>query len=194
MRQVNGEQCMTESYHRSRIDTGAEAVRQWANGLKPGAEVLEIGFGCCAIPQLLIDAGLRLHLVEGSISRLSRFQRLFPEVPAECLQENRCMFFSRTFDGVIVWGLTPAVPEPAQIALLAGIERVLRAGGRLLVSFPPPSSMQAGSRTQSWSPRARRNYEAILCHLGLEVQPDLVDQSGNQYVRAVKHVQAGVPD
>jgi SAM-dependent methyltransferase len=191
---VNGELCMIEAYNRSEIDTGTEAVRHWANGFKPGADVLEIGFWRCAIPQLLIDAGLRLHLVEASISRLSRFQQLFPEVPSECLQGNRCMVFSRTFDGVIVCSLTHSVPEPTQIALLARIERVLRAGGRLLVIFPPPASMPAGFKIQSWSHRAKGSYEGILWNLGLEVQPDLVDQSGNQYVCAVKHVQAGVPD
>ena len=194
MNLVNGEQYMTESYNRSGIDTDTEAVRHWANGFKPGADVLEIGFGRCAIPQLLIDAGLRLHLIEDSISRLSRFQQLFPEVPSECWEGNERMCFSRTFDGVIVCGLTPSVPEATQVALLARIERVLRAGGRLLVIFPPPASMPAGFEKESLLPRASGTYEAILWNLGLEVQPDLVDQSGNQYVCAVKHVQAGVPD
>ena len=194
MNQVNDDQRMIEAYNRSGIDADAEAVRHWADGFKPGADMLEVGFGSCVIPQLLIDAGLRLHLVEASLSRLSRFQQLFPEVPSECLQENRCMFLSRTFDGVIVCGLTPSLPDPTQIVLLARIERVLRTGGRLLVIFPPAASVSAGFNRESWFSRDSGSYEAILWNLGLEVQPNLIDQSGNQYICAVKHVRAGVPD
>ena len=184
---------MIEAHNRGGFDTDAEAVRDWVCGFEPGAEVLEIGFWRSVIPQLLIDAGLRLHLVEGSIPRLSRFQRLFPEVPSDYLQRKECTLFSRTFDGVIVCGFTPLVQEPTQIALLAKIERVLRAGGRLLIILPPPASMPAGFKRESWSPESGA-YEAILWNLGLEVQPDLVDQCGNRYICAVKHVQAGVPN
>jgi hypothetical protein len=184
----NGEPCMMEAYSRGGINPVAEAVCHWAGGFKPGAEILEIGFGLAAVPQLLIDAGLRLHLVEPSLSRLIRFQQLFPEVPSECLLEKRCMFFSRTFDGVIVCGTTPSLPQPSQIALLARIEPVLRAGGRLMVIFPPAPSRQTGANLH-----ANETYETILWNLGLEVQPELVDRSGDRYVCAVKHVQAGVP-
>lgn len=194
MNQVNEKGPIIKAYDRSRID-GAEEIRHWADGFKPGAEVLEIGFGRDAIPQLLIDAGLQLYLVESSPSRLGLFQGLFPEVPSDYSRTEECWFFNRTFDGVIVCGLTNLTSKPLQIALLAKIERVLCAGGRLMVIFPPRSSMPVEFQRAVWTSRpASGAYEAILWNLGLEVQSDFVDQSGNEYVSAVKHVLAGVPN
>src|SRR5579863_6784117 len=106
LNQVNDEGPIIEAYERREIDNGAEAVLHWAHGFKPGDEVLQIGFGRGAITQLLIDAGLRLSMAESSLNRLGIFQDLFPEVPSECSQVENCRFFSRSFDGVIVCGLT----------------------------------------------------------------------------------------
>ena len=185
---------MIETPNRGEINTGNEAVRQWANGFIPGAEILEIGFGRGAIPQSLIDAGLRLHLVEASIPRLRKFRQLFPEVPSECSQSKGCTFFGRTFDGVLVCGLAPSVPESREIELLSRIERLLSSGGRLLVVFTPPVSAPAGFKKETLSARANETYKTILWNLGLEVQPDLIDKNGHRHVCAVKHVQAGVPN
>lgn len=191
---MNDERSIIEVYRRSGVDNGAEAVRHWACGFKPGAEVLEIGFERGAIPQLLIDAGLRLYLVENSLTRLSKFKELFPEVPSESSNAKGGMFHSRTFDGVIVCSMKRHMSKPLELERLARIECALRTGGKLLLVFPPQSSMSVDFRTEGWSSPASVAYEAMLRKRGLEVQSDLKDQSGNEYVCAAKHVQAGVPD
>jgi hypothetical protein len=186
---VNDKNGLTEASRRSPIDT-VESVRQWTHGFRPEAEVLEIGFESGAIPQVLIDANLSLYLVEASHTRLGIFRLMFPEVPSVYSGAKGCTFFSRTFDGVLLCGSSRAMLEPKQLAQLARIERLLRAGGRLLIIIPP-QNQEAVDFDEGAS--AKDVYERVLRNSGLDILPGLFDRSGNEYVSAVKHVYAGVP-
>ena len=190
MNRVNDKDGSTEPPRRSPIDTAVDTVRQWTRSFRPEAEVLEIGFESGAIPQVLIDASLSLHLVEASQTRLGIFRRMFPEVPSACSEAKDCAFFSRTFDGVLLCGSTGAMLEPKQVALLARIERLLRAGGRLLIILPPQNQEAVDLNGEA---SAKDVCERVLSYSGLDILPGLLDRSGNEYVSAAKHVQAGVP-
>jgi len=190
LNRANEKNGATEASRRSPIDTAVDTVRQWTHGFRPEAEVLEIGFESGAIPQALIDASLSLHLVEASHTRLGIFRQMFPEVPSACSEAKGCALFSRTFDGVLLCGSTRAMLETKQVALLARIERLLRAGGRLLIILPP-QNLEAIDLNGEAS--AREVCEKVLRYSGLDILPGLLDRSGNEFVSAVKHVCAGVP-
>lgn len=190
LNRVSDKDGLTEASRRSPIDTAVDTVRQWTIGFRPEAEVLQIGFESVAIPQVLIDASLSLHLVEASQTRLGIFRRMFPEVPSACSEAIGCTFFSRTFDGVLLCGSTRAMLEPKQVALLARIERLLRVGGRLLIILPPQNQEAVDLNGEA---SARDVFERILGYSGLDILPGLLDRSGNEFVSAVKHVLAGVP-
>jgi len=187
---VNDKSELTEAWG-SPIDASVETVRQWTHGFRPDAEVLEIGFESGAIPQLLIDAGLCLHLVEASVARLGIFQQMFPEVSSACSETKGCALFSRTFDGVLLCSSTRAMLESKQIALLPRIERLLCTGGRLLIIIPPQNQVPVELDCES---SAKNVCERVLRNSGLDILPGLLDRSGYEYVSAVKHVHAGVPD
>jgi hypothetical protein len=182
-----------EAYGGNPIDACAETVRQWTHGFRPGAEILQIGFEGGTIPQLLIDASLCLHLAEASRTRLGMFRQMFPEVPSACSESAGCDLFSRTFDGVLVCSSMRSMPE-VRVAQLPRIERLLRAGGRLLIIIQLENQTPIDIREESVSMRfAKDASERILRNLGLDILPSLLDRSGYEYVSAVKHVHAGVP-
>ena len=190
MNRVSDKDGLTEASRRSPIDTVVDTVRQWANGFRPEAEILEIGFESGAIPQVLIDASLSLHLVEASQTRLGIFRRMFPEVPSACSEVKECAFFNRTFDGVLLCGSTRAMLEPKQVVLLARIERLLRAGGRLLIILRPQNQEAVDLNGET---SARNVCERALLYSGLDILPGVFDRSGNEYISAVKYVCPGVP-
>lgn len=92
---VNDKCESVEAYSRRLIDKCAATVRQWSHGFPPDADVLQIGFEGGAIPQLLIDAGLRLHLVEASCTRLRIFRQVFAELPSACSEPGRDAFAAK---------------------------------------------------------------------------------------------------
>lgn len=191
---MNDKSELAEARGRGTIDACAATVRNWIRGFSAEAEVLQIGFEGGAIPQMILDAGLRLHLVEASRTRLRIFRQMFAEVPSACSETTSCALFSRTFDGILFCSSTQTMPTGVVGVQLARIERLLRAGGRLLLIIPPESQTPIDRRR---GPRAtppdKEAYERKLGNLGLDILPQLLDQSGNEYVCAVKHVQAGVP-
>lgn len=183
-----------DTYNRGAIEACATTVRTWIHGFSAEADVLQIGFEGGAIPQSIIDAGLRLHLVEASRTRLMIFRQMFAEVPSACSEAAGCTFFSRTFDGVLFCASTRNMPPALAVVQLARIERLLRAGGRLLLIIPPENQTLIDLRSGPMANRsAREAFEKDLRILGLHILPRLLDQSGNEYICAVKHVQAGVP-
>jgi len=185
---------MLEAVDRREVDTCPDRVRRWASEFKPGDEILEIGFGRGAIPQALIDADLRLYLIEASLARLSVFRRMFPEVPSACSDTIGCTIFKRTFDGVILCCSAGATPNSVSPELLSRVERVLRFGGRLLVIAASRPSTSKHLLSEDWRSRPSNDQcERILRNLGLDVETDVSNQSDNAYISAIKHIHAGVP-
>ncbi len=191
---VNEKSGSAEANRRSNSDACVATVRRWTHEFPPEADILQIGFEGGAIPQLIIDAGLRLHLVDASRGRLGIFRQMFPEVRSACSDTPGCTLFNRTFDGVLVNNDIRTMPKEMGAAQLSRIERLLRAGGRLLIIIRPDcrTSVDFRSAPEAIS-SAKEAFERDLLNLGLHVLPQLHDRSENEYVCATKHVQAGVP-
>ena len=123
--------------HRTRSAIGAATVRQWAESLPPGGDVLDLGCGVgVPITRTLMDLGFRLYGVDASPSMVAEFRARFPDVPVECASVNDSPFFGRPFDGVVAWGLVFLLPPADQVDLIRKMSAVLKPGGRLLFTAP----------------------------------------------------------
>ena len=81
-------------------------MADWSQTLPSGARVLDLGCGTGSpISQALIERGFNVYGVDASPMMVAAFRARFPGVPVECAAVEDSDFFSRTFDGVVAWGL-----------------------------------------------------------------------------------------
>ncbi len=167
---------------------GLDIVRDWASGLKPGAEVLELGCGHGVVSAVLVEAGLRLFAVDASPSLLRRFHERFPQIETDCSPAEESQMFGRKFDGVVAIGLIFLLEEDAQRRVLEKVAGALRPGGQLLFTAPREAGEWRDDLTgrMSRSPGEAR-YEEILRGAGMEVKAGVVDEGENHYFFARKH-------
>jgi SAM-dependent methyltransferase len=125
---------------------GARHVRFLAEGLAPGARVLDLGCGRGVLLSALADRGLEAHGVElneaaarGADPRAQ--VRVAPTLPA-------AGYPGAWFDCAIVWHVLEHLRDPA--GALAELARVLRPGGRLVVAVPNFASIQAKWAGPAW--------------------------------------------
>jgi cyclopropane fatty-acyl-phospholipid synthase-like methyltransferase len=163
-------------------------VAEWSCLLPSGAAILDLGCGPgVPISQVLIERGFALHGVDASPSMIAAFRSRFPTIPVECAAVEDSGFFSRTFDGVIAWGLFFLLPEQAQRDLIVKIASSLRPGGRLL--FTSPSQVCSWSDAMTGRESVSLGYEAYreaLEAAGLELVDTFSDEGQNHYYSAVK--------
>ena len=67
------------------------------------------------IAQALIEDGFTLYGVDASAAMVNAFRNRFPQVQVACEPVERSRFFSRTFDGVVAWGLMFLLPAESQL-------------------------------------------------------------------------------
>jgi SAM-dependent methyltransferase len=184
----NGYEKHADTYIRSRNPRiGLDVVRDWARQFTRGDEVLELGCGHGVISEVLVEARLTLFAVDASPTLLRAFHDRFPGVETDCCAAEESMFFGRTFDGVVAWGLLFLLEEDAQRFVLAKVEKALRPGGRFLFTAPREATEWIDVTTA----RPSRSlgaivYEQVLRGLGLEVSSGVTDEGGNYYYYATK--------
>src|SRR5687767_13416223 len=94
---------------------GASVVRRWSKGLSPGASVLDLGCGTgIPISKVLMDADMNIHGIDASPTMVETFRKNFPTTPVACEAVEDSLFFNRTFDVIIAWGLIFLLPERTQ--------------------------------------------------------------------------------
>src|ERR671924_677858 len=108
----NGYEAIAKDFIRARTPTiGPRIVRQWAKGLPAVASILDVGCGYgIPISQTLLQDGFTVYGVDASPTLVSKFRKQFPNTPVECSSVEDSLFFSRTFDAVIAWGLIFILP------------------------------------------------------------------------------------
>ncbi len=159
---------------RNSSGVGASVVAGWSETLPGGGTVLDLGCGTgVPISQVLIERGFKVYGVDASPTIVAAFRARFPGVPVECADVEDSDFFTRTFDGVVAWGLFFLLDAEVQRGLIKKFAGVLQSGGRLLFtapnesgSFPPdvmtgrPQFSLATRNTEKrWRPKACRCLE-----------------------------------
>jgi 2-polyprenyl-3-methyl-5-hydroxy-6-metoxy-1,4-benzoquinol methylase len=173
---------------RDRSAVGTRVIASWAGTLPRGASIIELGCGGgYPVSQTLIDAGLKLHAIDGSATLCKTFGNRFPTVPLQCARVQDCDFFARQFDAAIAIGLLFLLQEDEQADLIKRLSGVVQPGGRLLITAPLETGcwndLNTGISCQSLG---QRRYEAILADAGFEQIDHFDDIGANNYYNAVR--------
>jgi SAM-dependent methyltransferase len=125
---------------------GARHVRFLASGLPTGARVLDLGCGRGVLLGALADRGLEVHGVEMSAEAAHGAD---PRAEIRIAAQLRDAGYPAAFfDEVIVWHVLEHLRDPR--GTLQEIRRILRPGGRLVVSVPNFTSVQARWAGAAW--------------------------------------------
>ncbi len=126
------------------------AVRYAREVFPPGGRVLEVGFGSARDLHALLDAGFDVEGVDACeafvIDAVRHRPHLQRRVRRDSLPELSTVA-DASRDGVLCWAVLMHVPKDELIDTLFHLRRVLRPGGRLLLSTPlagPPTDPGTG--------------------------------------------------
>ncbi|MBK8257552.1 MAG: class I SAM-dependent methyltransferase [Polyangiaceae bacterium] len=167
---------------------GVATVRTWAQSLRPGASILDLGCGHgVPISMALMNDGFTIHGVDASPSLAAAFRRQFPHAQIACETVEDSRFFGRTFDGIISVGLMFLLPADAQRRLIHKVAPALNPGGKFLFTSPalPCTWKDVLTGRESLS-LGRDEYRAILSTAGLTLIAEYVDDGQNHYYDAHK--------
>lgn len=167
---------------------GASSVRKWAQGLPPGAVVLDLGCGTgIPVSKVLIDEGITVYGIDASPSLVNAFKQNFPDSPVACEAVERSLFFNRQFDAIIAWGLLFLLPEKTQATIIGKAANALRTGGRFLFTAPEAEAewndVMTGQRSVSLG---SDRYKTLLAASGLSLVNMFEDEGENHYYDAVR--------
>lgn len=167
---------------------GASVVRLWAQALRQGSAVLDLGCGTgIPISKVLLDEGMDVFGIDASSTLSKAFQKNFPNAHVACESVEDSTFFNRTFDAIISWGLIFLLSKEAQEKVIHKASEALNPGGKLLFTSPSQNTEWTDVLTghNSFSPGAEK-YTEILSSSGLKLIDTFEDEGGNHYYSAIK--------
>ncbi len=150
---------------------GARHVRSLARGLRHGARILDVGCGRGVLLAELADRGFEAHGFEISDTAAAGADPRAQIRIADDLALAR--YPDGFFDEVIVWHVLEHLANPRETLL--EIRRILRPGGRLAVSVPNFSSLQARWAGAAWF---QLDLPRHLFHFPLPALRQLMDGCG----------------
>lgn len=127
-------------------------VRTWiAEQLRDCQSVLEIGCGSGKLSGAVAAAGVPdVWGIDASPYQLTMALRAFPAIPFVHGLAERTPFADGRFDGVGACFVFHELPTEVQDAVLAEMHRVLRPGGRIVISEPAPEQLRNRSFVSLW--------------------------------------------
>ncbi len=162
---------------------GVATVSAWADHLRTGGSVLDLGcgFGEPHASQLLA-AGFEVFGIDASPTLARACRRRHPTMRVACEAVEDSAFFGRLYDGILASGLVFLLEEAGQRRLLAKCAAALAGGGRLLFTAP----RQECAWSDRLTGRASRSLgcQAYVEHLdrrGLTLVEELTDEGENHY-------------
>lgn len=173
---------------REQSSIGVATVLQWAQGLPPGAAVLDLGCGSgLPLGKALADRGISLYGVDASPTLAAAYQQLLPLAQVACERLEDSAFFQRQFAGVLCVGVLFLLPEAAQRELFRKVATALAPGGSWLFSAPAQAccwlDVLTGLESVSLGAAA---YQQLLEQTDLVLQVQYQDEGGNHYFAAEK--------
>jgi 2-polyprenyl-3-methyl-5-hydroxy-6-metoxy-1,4-benzoquinol methylase len=185
---ANGYEEYAEIFMRARnLKIGLSVMRRWASQLAPGSELLELGCGHGVVSQVLLEAGVKLSVVDASPTLLREFHSRFRDVEVECSTAQKSELLRRKYDGVVAWGLIFLLAETDQRSVLRRAADALRPHGRLVFTAPKEALTWKDSITEMPSLSLGATvYEALLRDLGLDVSSGAIDEGANCYYEGIK--------
>jgi SAM-dependent methyltransferase len=167
---------------------GRKEVRNWARTLPRGASVVDVGCGPgFPITEVLVLEGLNAFGVDAAPSFVEAFRRNLPNTPVVCEAVQDSMFFHRTFDAVLSWGLIFLLSSADQRRLIQRFAEILVPGGRLLFTGPAPVGVWNDAMTDLESRSLGvEEYRRLLAEAGFSVISEYEDVGENHYFDAVK--------
>jgi 2-polyprenyl-3-methyl-5-hydroxy-6-metoxy-1,4-benzoquinol methylase len=175
-------------YWREQSSIGVATVLQWAQGLPPGAAVLDLGCGSgLPLGKALAELGFSLYGIDASPTLAAAYQQLLPQAQVVCEKLEDSDFFQRQFAGVLCVGVVFLLPEATQRQLFSKVAAALLPGGLWLFSAPAQAcrwvDMLTGLESVSLGATA---YQQLLQQAGLRLQAQYQDEGGNFYFAAEK--------
>lgn len=172
---------------REQSNIGVATVLQWAQGLPPGAAVLDLGCGSgLPLGKVLAEHGFSLYGIDASPTLAVAYQQLLPQAQVVCEKLEDSDFFQRQYAGVLCVGVLFLLPEATQRQLFAKVAAALLPGGVWLFSAPAQAcrwgDVLTGLESVSLGTAA---YQQLLEQAGLQLQAQYQDEGGNVYFAAI---------
>jgi 2-polyprenyl-3-methyl-5-hydroxy-6-metoxy-1,4-benzoquinol methylase len=189
----NGYERIAEHFIRARNSSiGPAVVRKWAKGLPSGASILDVGCGSgIPISQTLLQEEFTVYGVDASPTLVAKFRKQFPDTPVECSPVEDSLFFGKTFDAIVCWGLMFVLPVNSQRILIDKVARALHPDGKFLFTATKEPCTWSDSLTHLPSTSlGHEAYEQELASRGLVLVGNDQDEGGNYYYFATKTTRA----
>ena len=180
----DGYESVAQDFMRARRSSiGPKTVLAWAEALPPATSILDLGCGHgVPISEALLRAGHRVCGVDASPTLVLKFRERFPDATVECSPVEDSLFFNRTFDAAIAWGLMFLLAPEAQRSLIGKVARALNRRGRFLFTSPRQACTWADSLTGLPSiSLGHEAYEHELAAQGLVLVGNDEDGAENYY-------------
>ena len=165
---------------------GSSSVRSWARTLPPASTVLDLGCGTgLPLTNVLAGEGMHVYGIDASATLVQNFRKNFPNAPVMCEAVEESMFFDRTFDGILAWGLLFLISREAQVQLIGKTAKALNRGGKLLFTAPHQHTTWIDVMTEQQSlSLGSATYKQLLAESGLTLLEEFEDEGENHYYSA----------
>ncbi|MEL6416527.1 MAG: class I SAM-dependent methyltransferase [Pseudomonadota bacterium] len=179
----NGYNAIVDDYIVARSSSGRDLVRDWAERLRAGSSVLDLGAGFGEpVTAALIKSGHQVSAIEASPAMVLEFQQRFPDIRIACEAVENSDFFGETFDAVCAIGLMFLLSEAEQRLLIQSVANVLEPGGAFLFSAPVETGtwedLLTGRQSTSLGVDA---YRRVLGEVGFIALEGRADENGSHY-------------
>ena len=172
-----------KDFMQARSNCGYKVVRQWADSLESGAEVLEVACGSgFPVSKELVESGLKLWAIDSSKTLTNEFAKNFPDVQVKCERFQDSDFFNKTYNAVIAIGLLFLLTENEQGQLLSKVSEVLEPGGKFLFTAPTEIGNWRDLNTGiTCTSLGQEKYQELLANSRLKIISTFVDEGKNNY-------------
>jgi 2-polyprenyl-3-methyl-5-hydroxy-6-metoxy-1,4-benzoquinol methylase len=121
------------------IAAGSAPARHFAIAFTPGSRILDIGCGSGRDLQALLDAGYDATGIDATQEMLRQAKANYPTLATRLTRDtlpNLASVTDAAYDGILCWAVLMHLPEEFLFDTVFNLRRILKPGGRLLISTP----------------------------------------------------------